>query len=321
MISGDEVIGPIPVPAKPARACKVGWDVGGVVTRTSEGWRLVEVLEHPAMKVAANDERRRGMARKRSTARADQPRPSQAVRLLRDALGLDEVDWQVFLWHARDGFADFEQAHSTVPVTTLRLRDIPDDWFADLEALGYIVMRVLHEGEAALATPVARYFLRVCDPEPGSFHCPPGVGLAWLHLAREGVAPPVEPGRLAHLALHMPSEVFHGVTEDDLLPLSRLILEGRGTVEARDCTPSRRRRTRRDLRPRSPFRLFDDLLAAEPIAPAVKREFCRGLLRVHPKPTAYANAGSRSWPPFCADPDRMLQTPITWLELCRGGLG
>jgi hypothetical protein len=43
MIRGDREIGPIPVPAKVARACKVGWDVGGVVALTSEGWRLVEV--------------------------------------------------------------------------------------------------------------------------------------------------------------------------------------------------------------------------------------------------------------------------------------
>jgi hypothetical protein len=43
MIPGDEVIGPIPVPANVARACKVGWDVGGVVARTNKGWRLVEV--------------------------------------------------------------------------------------------------------------------------------------------------------------------------------------------------------------------------------------------------------------------------------------
>ena len=43
MIGGDEEIGPIPVPAEVARACKVGWDVGGVVALTNKGWRLVEV--------------------------------------------------------------------------------------------------------------------------------------------------------------------------------------------------------------------------------------------------------------------------------------
>ena len=43
MSDGDKKIGPIPVPAQVARACKVGWDVGGVVARTGKGWRLVEV--------------------------------------------------------------------------------------------------------------------------------------------------------------------------------------------------------------------------------------------------------------------------------------
>jgi hypothetical protein len=43
MITGDTGIGPIPVPAKVAKACKVGWDIGGMVALTSKGWRLVEV--------------------------------------------------------------------------------------------------------------------------------------------------------------------------------------------------------------------------------------------------------------------------------------
>ncbi len=41
--TGDREIGPIPVPARIAKACKVGWDVGGVVALTKKGWRLVEV--------------------------------------------------------------------------------------------------------------------------------------------------------------------------------------------------------------------------------------------------------------------------------------
>ena len=41
--TGDEEIGPIPVPAKVARACKIGGDIGGVVAPTKKGWRLVEV--------------------------------------------------------------------------------------------------------------------------------------------------------------------------------------------------------------------------------------------------------------------------------------
>jgi hypothetical protein len=43
LIDNDQEIGPITVPAKVAKACKVGWDLGGVVALTSKGWRLVEV--------------------------------------------------------------------------------------------------------------------------------------------------------------------------------------------------------------------------------------------------------------------------------------
>jgi len=43
ILSREREIGPIPVPEKITRACKVGWDVGGVVGETAQGWRLVEV--------------------------------------------------------------------------------------------------------------------------------------------------------------------------------------------------------------------------------------------------------------------------------------
>lgn len=43
LISGDKEIGPIPIPAKLAKKFRVGWDVGGAVAQTSQGWRLVEV--------------------------------------------------------------------------------------------------------------------------------------------------------------------------------------------------------------------------------------------------------------------------------------
>ncbi len=42
-MSNDPVIGPMPIPAKIARACKVGWDIGGRVALTAKGWRLIEV--------------------------------------------------------------------------------------------------------------------------------------------------------------------------------------------------------------------------------------------------------------------------------------
>ncbi len=43
MVSGDTESGPIPVTVKVAGACKVGWDVVGVLTLSNNGWRLVEV--------------------------------------------------------------------------------------------------------------------------------------------------------------------------------------------------------------------------------------------------------------------------------------
>ncbi len=43
LMTGDPVIGPIPVSTKIARDCQVGWDIGGVVASTPKGWRLVAV--------------------------------------------------------------------------------------------------------------------------------------------------------------------------------------------------------------------------------------------------------------------------------------
>ena len=51
MLSGDAEIGPIPVPAKVAKACKVGWDVGGVVGLSKQGLAIGRGLEHLAVKV------------------------------------------------------------------------------------------------------------------------------------------------------------------------------------------------------------------------------------------------------------------------------
>lgn len=38
-----EVWGPIDVPVSIARACRVGWDIGGVVVHSTKGWRLLKV--------------------------------------------------------------------------------------------------------------------------------------------------------------------------------------------------------------------------------------------------------------------------------------
>jgi hypothetical protein len=41
--SGDREIGPVPVPQEVSRRCRVGWDIGGVMVKTTKGWRLREV--------------------------------------------------------------------------------------------------------------------------------------------------------------------------------------------------------------------------------------------------------------------------------------
>ena len=39
----NSVIGPIPVPKRVTALCEPGWDIGGVVAKVGNGWRLVEV--------------------------------------------------------------------------------------------------------------------------------------------------------------------------------------------------------------------------------------------------------------------------------------
>ena len=126
-------------------------------------------LEHFAVGVGSDEKgNTRHMAKKKSPAGADQPRSSKALRALRESLGLDEEGWQAYLWHARHGLADFEQANFRDPKSTLQLRDVPAGWFSDPEALGYVVLRILTEGEADLIAPVTRHFLRVCAPSPAA---------------------------------------------------------------------------------------------------------------------------------------------------------
>ena len=53
------------------------------------------------------------------------------------------------------------------------------------------------------------------------------------------------------------------IAEDDLLPLSRLILEGRGAIEAWDLHALLAAVDRALISVRTPFRLFNDLMATE----------------------------------------------------------
>jgi hypothetical protein len=43
LAASDAMIGPIPVPGRVTQLCKTMWDIGGVVAKTAQGWRLVEV--------------------------------------------------------------------------------------------------------------------------------------------------------------------------------------------------------------------------------------------------------------------------------------
>jgi hypothetical protein len=43
LTAGDTVIGPVPVPKQVTQLCQPMWDIGGVVAKTSHGWRFVEV--------------------------------------------------------------------------------------------------------------------------------------------------------------------------------------------------------------------------------------------------------------------------------------
>ncbi len=39
----SEEIGPAPVPKQVTQLCREMWDIGGIVVKTSRGWRLLEV--------------------------------------------------------------------------------------------------------------------------------------------------------------------------------------------------------------------------------------------------------------------------------------
>jgi hypothetical protein len=43
LTSGDREVGPVPVHQEVSRRCKRGWDISGIVVKTSKGWRLLEV--------------------------------------------------------------------------------------------------------------------------------------------------------------------------------------------------------------------------------------------------------------------------------------
>ncbi len=131
----------------------------------------------------------------------------------------------------------------------------------------------------------------------------------------------VTPASLTHLALQMPEDFFHAVAEDDLLPLSRLILEGRGAIEAWDLHALLAAVDRALISVRTPFRLFNDLMATDWIPRELKRVFCRGLLACSPEASRLKERTEALHASIHADPERVLQYPIIWQDLIQIGLG
>jgi hypothetical protein len=257
---------------------------------------------------------------KRLTARLDQPRPSEALAALRENLDLDDEEWQVFLRHARDGFVDYEKARSIYPDLRLRLQDMPEGWWEDPEPVGYVFLRVVQRADAELAARVAWYFLQIYDPEVDYVLVPPGTGSAWLHLSRHGLTPPVEPAFLTRQALVDPEDFFQGISEDDLLPLCRLILEGGATFQSWDVHAVIAAVDRARIHVRAPFRLFSGLMAADWISSDLKREFCRGLLGCAPEAKRLREHRAALRSAMEADVQVFFRTPKAWLDLMDSGI-
>jgi hypothetical protein len=259
--------------------------------------------------------------RRKPPARRDQPRHSAALNTLRDALSLDGEDWQSFLWHARRGFSDFEQAKFRDPDTVLHLRDVPASWFENCDAIGYVALRVFKGDAASLGIPVAEHLLRICDPGPVYHSLMPGIGLAWLHLARAGLPPPIEPARLVHLAMDLPEDFFQGVVEEDLPALCRLIVEARGTIEAWDLHAALAAIDAARIHVRAPFRFFENLMAADWITAEVKRELCRGLIGCRPEVQRLEERREAVIKTFDTDFEGVMRIPRVWRDLGLIGVG
>ena len=260
------------------------------------------------------------MSKTGKSSRSREPRPSKALRRLRDAIGLIPPDWEMFLPHLRRGFADYERATWLDYDEPLELRDVPAEWFQDPEPLGYVTLRVLCEGKAALAAPVARFFLGICDPGPEAVVSPPGIGAAWLYAAKTGTPVPIDADRLSFLAAQSPKQFFQGVEENDLPALGRLILEAKGLPEAWDLHVLLAAVERAQIHVRAPFRLFHALMAADWLSVEVKREFCRGLLGCSPQAERLQERDVALRTMLESGEDWWGRFPLLWLEVARYGL-
>jgi hypothetical protein len=150
---------------------------------------------------------------------------------------------------------------------------------------------------------------------------PPGTGFAWLHLSRHGVTPPVEPAFLIRQALVDPEDFFQGISEDDVLPLCRLILECGETTHAWDVHAVIAAVDRARIHVRAPFRLFNDLMAADWMSADLKREFCRGLLGCAPEAERFRERRTSLRAAMDADDGVIFRTPTVWLDLFDSGIG
>jgi hypothetical protein len=257
---------------------------------------------------------------KKRTTRTDQPRDSRALRELKEDLGLDGADWQEFLQHALHGFADYEEDNFFESDIPLRLRNAPAEWFESPEPLGFVTLRVLKEGSPEVAARVAWYFLQIGEPEPGENDGPPGMGASWLYLSRQGVDAPVDPAGLARLAVQTPEDFFEGISEDDLLPLTRLILQYWKPLEAWDLHAVLAAVARSKIHARAPFRVFDGMMAFDGIPRDLKREFCRGVLEYTDEGRRIRERGEALRASFQKG-DEWMSTPRAYFDIQYGGIG
>jgi hypothetical protein len=198
---------------------------------------------------------------------------------------------------------------------------VPDGWWEEPESMGYVFLRVVREAEAELAARVAWYFLQIYDPEVDYGLVPPGTGVAWLHVSRHGLTPPVEPAFLTRQALVDPEDFFQGVSEHDVLPLCRLILEAEKAIQAWDVHAVFAAVDSARLHIRAPFRLFNDLMAADWISSDLKREFCRGLLGCAPEAERLRERRAALRSATESGDEVYFRTPKAWLDLINCGIG
>jgi hypothetical protein len=220
----------------------------------------------------------------------------------------------------RNGLTDFERAHWPKYETALEIEQAPAEWFEDPEAIGYVTIRVLREGKAELKMPVACFFLGICDPVPQGIGMAPGIGLAWVHVARNHVACPIDPVQLTRQAMDNPERFFHGVGEDELPELSRLILSSETALEAWHLHALFAAVERARIHVRAPYRLFQALLKANWLPATVKRELCRGLLGCSPYYERLRERNANLIASIRSDPDRLIEIPRILLEVTQIGL-